>query len=322
MIVQFDHTSVLLSEAVEALAPQTGRRYLDGTVGGAGHACALLEACAPDGTLICLDRDAEALAVARQRLVHFADRVQFFHDSFDQAEALLAEAGLLPVDGTLLDLGVSSHQLDVAARGFSFSKDGPLDMRMDPSRSLPADALIDSLSENELSKILRSYGEERQSGRIARSIKQARSSGQLNSTAELAALVEQVVRPRGPQRIHPATRTFQALRIAVNDELGALTRFLDRALGLLAPAGRLAIISFHSLEDRIVKQTFAKWANPCRCPPTIPQCACGEKPRIRLISKKALRPTEAECMANPRARSARLRVAERIEIDEDLAVRR
>jgi 16S rRNA (cytosine1402-N4)-methyltransferase len=302
----------MVPEVLELLEVGAGKRYCDATVGGAGHARAILERTAPDGVLVGLDRDPAALAASREALREHGDRVQLCHGSFADLVAILGELGLRPVDGVLVDLGVSSHQLDTAARGFSLALDGPLDMRMDPGARPTAAELIASLDEAALARVLRELGEEPASRRIARAIKAAERRGALGSTRALAETVSAAVggrRPRGGH-IHPATRTFMALRIAVNDELGALGRFLDTFTEAIRPGGRVAVIAFHSLEDRAVKERFARLARPCTCPPGLAVCACGKTPTLRVLTRKAVRPSEEEQARNPRARSARLRAAE------------
>lgn len=294
------HLPVLLEEAVAILRPRAGGRYLDATVGLGGHAEALLTQSEPAGHLCGIDRDAEALAVAKGRLRQFGDRVELFQGDFAMLGAVAAENGWSPLDGILFDLGFSSFQLDDASRGFSFMKDGPLDMRMDRQGGGKSAAdLLARLSEREIARLLQEYGEERWARRIAARIVEERRKQPLTSTAQLVRLVAAAVPRRAwPRRIHVATRTFQALRIAVNDELTRLTHGLQEAIELLATGGRICIISFHSLEDRIVKETLRGWAR-------------SEPPRVRLLTKRPVVPTEREIEANPRARSAKLRAAER-----------
>jgi 16S rRNA (cytosine1402-N4)-methyltransferase len=306
------HKPVLLTEIIAALQPRPSGLYIDGTVGAGGHAAAILKASAPDGQLYGLDQDESALAIAAERLVGFRDRVHLVHANFDQLAQVARQQQLSPADGILFDLGVSSMQFDQAERGFSFQADGPLDMRMDPSAPETAADLVNHLPEGELANLIFRYGEERQSRRIARAIAQDRP---FKRTQELADLIVRVIRPgkggpRGKPKIHPATRTFQALRLAVNDELGALERVLPQAVAHLAPGGRLAVISFHSLEDRIVKQFFQQEAKDCICPPQQPVCTCKHKATIHIITKKPITPSSAEIDDNPRARSAKLRVVE------------
>ncbi len=282
---------------------------MDGTVGAGGHAAAVLVASAPDGQLFGLDRDSQALELARQHLAPFGARVHLFHANFDQLQPVTAQYSMPPADGVLLDLGVSSMQFDQAERGFSFQVDGPLDMRMDKTTGPTAADLVNNLAEEELADLIYQYGEERHSRRIARAIVKARP---IRRTVEL---VQVVARAAGGSRadrgrIHPATRSFQALRIAINDELGALERTLPQALDILGLGGRLAIISFHSLEDRIVKNYFRREASDCICPSEQPVCTCGHQATIRIITKKPITPALEEIDQNPRARSAKLRVVE------------
>jgi len=281
---------------------------MDGTVGAGGHAAGLLEASTPDGLLLGLDRDPQALSIAAQRLSPFGERVTLRQTSFARLAHAAAEAGWETVDGLLLDLGLSSMQLDSAGRGFSFRLDGPLDMRFDPAQALSAADLVNDLPVRDLAEILRRFGEEPRAWQVAQAVVAARP---LHSTTQLAEIV---ARASGRTRsgIHPATRTFQALRIAVNDELAALHDGLEQALTLLAPGGRLAVISFHSLEDRQVKEFIRRESRDCVCPPEQPLCTCGHHATLRMLTRKPLRPDEAEIRRNPRARSARLRVAERL----------
>ena len=309
----FRHLSVMPGEVLELLQPRSGGLYLDGTVGGGGHARLLLEASAPDGRLVGLDRDPAALAKAAATLRPYDGRVHLEHANFVEAGEVMARLGICGFDGILLDLGVSSHQLDTAERGFSFRQDAPLDMRMDPTQGQTAAELLASATAEELRQIFRDYGEERFAGRIARKIVARRETAPLLRTVELAELVRDAV-PGGrvPARIHPATRVFQALRIAVNGELDHVARGVAGAIDLLLPGGRLAVISFHSLEDRIVKRLFLEEAKGCICPPRLPVCQCGHLPRVELLTRKGLRAGEVELDANPRARSAVLRGVRRI----------
>ncbi len=284
------HRPVLLAEVVSFLAPAPGKLIVDATCGTGGHAQALLSRGA---TVIGLDQDPQALALAQERLAPFQDRLQLLQGNFRRLRELLSSLGIREVDGVLFDLGVSSLQLDTPARGFSFRQPAPLDMRMDPSQPLTAHEIVNRWPEWEIVRILREYGEERYAGRIARAIVRARSKAPIRSTTELARLVARCY-PPGRHHIHPATRTFQALRIAVNDELAALEEGLEQARELLRPGGVVCAISFHSLEDRIVKHRFREWA------------AAGE---VELLTKKPLRPSPAEVAENPRARSAKLRAA-------------
>ncbi|ABA89449.1 16S rRNA (N4-methyl-C1402)-methyltransferase [Syntrophotalea carbinolica DSM 2380] len=309
----FQHSSVMPEEVLECLRPQPGEVFVDGTVGGGGHARLILEATAPDGLLVGLDRDREALEEAGRQLASFGERVLLRHGNFADATRILAELDIATVDGILLDLGVSSFQLDTARRGFSFQSDAPLDMRMDTSAGMTAADVVNALSPEELARIFREYGEERYARRIARRIEKVRADEPLMTTRQLAELVRDAV-PGGhvPSRIHPATRVFQALRIHVNAELDSLREGLRRSLALLKPGGRMAVISFHSLEDRIVKQFFRSEVQTCICPPGLPICACNRKPGVALLTRKGLKASESEIAANPRARSAVLRAIRRL----------
>jgi 16S rRNA (cytosine1402-N4)-methyltransferase len=307
------HKPVLVAEVLDSLQCRNGALYVDGTLGGGGHAFQILTASAPDGRLIGIDTDADALGEARKRLAPFGDRAILIQGNYADMGSTLSRLNIDKVDGILLDLGVSSHQLDTAERGFSFTLDGPLDMRMDRDRGPSAFDLLHTLSRDEIEAVLRNYGEERMAGRVARAIVERRSQAAIRTTGELASIVAGALpRPRGPVRIHPATRTFQAIRIAVNDELNGLRRGLAAATGRLKPGGRLSVIAFHSLEDRIVKEAFREGERGCTCPSDLPVCACGRKPTLKVVTRKAVAPGEAEIQANPRARSAKLRTAERI----------
>ncbi len=301
------HQSVLLPEVIEALQPRAGGVYIDGTVGAGGHAAAILAAAAPTGQLHGFDQDLQALDLARQNLAQFGDRARLYQANFGQLAQLVRLYNLPPADGILFDLGVSSMQFDRPDRGFSLQHDGPLDMRMNPTHGDTAADLVNSLPEEELANLIFEYGEEPQSRRIARAIVRARP---IERTLQLAEVVVKAVHYKERSKIHPATRTFQALRIAVNDELAVLTQVLPQAVKLLKPAGRLAVISFHSLEDRIVKQYFKQESQDCICPPEQPFCTCQHKAIINLITKKPITPSLAEIERNSRARSAKLRVVE------------
>lgn len=308
-IAPSQHVPVLREAVLAYLQPRPGGTYIDATVGGGGHAEAILEASAPDGRLLGIDADPDALRRARQRLRRFGDRVVLVRGNFDRLAAIARRHGFVPADGILMDLGVSLDQLNDPRRGFSFQVEGPLDMRMDPSLPRTAADLVNTLTEEELARLIRTYGEEPNARRIARAIVRARP---LRTTRELAACVEAVVPRRPGQRLHPATRTFLALRIAVNDELGALERALPQALEILRPGGRLVVISFHSLEDRIVKQFFQREAKDCICPPRAPICVCGHKARVRILTRKPVTPSPEEVAMNPRSRSAKLRAVEKL----------
>jgi 16S rRNA (cytosine1402-N4)-methyltransferase len=303
------HVSVLLDEAIELLAPRDGGRYVDCTVGAGGHAAAILARSAPGGRLLGLDADAEILPIAGERLAPFGARATLVQANFADLAEVAARLGFAPVDGVLFDLGVSSLQLDRSERGFSFQTDARLDMRLDRSQPLSAEDLVRDLPERELADLIFQLGEEPRARRVARAIVAARQRAPITTTGQLAGLVRRVV-PGG--RIHPATRTFQALRIAVNAELDHLRGALRQAQALLEDGGRLAVISFHSLEDRIVKQYFAAQASPCVCPPRVPICTCGRLPTLELVTRKAVTAGAAEIAINPRSRSARLRVARRL----------
>jgi len=309
----FSHLSVLPAEVLGLLAPVPGGVYLDGTVGGGGHARLILEAASPGGRLVGLDRDPAALRKAAEVLAPFGDRVTLRHRNFSAADEVLAELGVDGLDGMLLDLGVSSHQLDEESRGFSFRGDAPLDMRMDPTCGPTAADVVNAAAGEELARIFREYGEERWAGRIARRIVRVREEQPLLTTRQLAELVRDAV-PGGrvPARIHPATRVFQALRIHVNGELEHVSRGVARGIDLLKAGGRLVVISFHSLEDRIVKRLFQEEAKGCICPPRFPTCVCGHHPRVELLTRKGVRAGDAEVEANPRARSAVLRAVRRL----------
>jgi 16S rRNA (cytosine1402-N4)-methyltransferase len=284
---------------------------VDGTLGGGGHAEQILIQSNPDGQVLGLDWDDEAIAAAQKRLSRFGERLVVQRASFTAAREVLSELGWRSVDGVVLDLGVSSHQLESSERGFSFQARGRLDMRMDRRQSLDAYQIINSFSATELQRIFREYGEEPQARRIAAAIIGARKSKAIETTEELAGIV---MRAKGARRRehHPATQTFQALRIAVNQELQQLQRFLEDGYELLEPAGRMVIISFHSLEDRLVKNAFRKWDRECLCPPRTPRCDCGWSRKVKLLTKRPVLPSAQEIEANPRARSAKLRAVERI----------
>jgi len=309
LLEEEDHVPVLLSEVIDGLAPVPGTDCIDGTLGGAGHAAALLSATAPDGRLLGLDADPEALLRAKARLARFGERAVLVRANFRDTADVAALHGFAQVGAVLLDLGVSWHQIVDAQRGFSFQSNGPLDMRLDPTSPLTAGEIVNEWTAGELADVLYRYGEETQSRRLARAIVAARP---LSTTAELAGVVSRNVARRTHQRIHPATRVFQALRIAVNDELGALEAVLPQLPGLLAPSGRFAVITFHSLEDRIVKRFIQREVRDCLCPPGFPVCRCGHKATLRAVTGRPVCPSEAEIRANPRSRSAKLRIAARL----------
>ncbi|MEA2536756.1 MAG: rRNA (cytosine1402-N4)-methyltransferase [Chloroflexota bacterium] len=308
-----EHLPVLAEEVLTLLAPASGSLQIDATLGGGGHTERILEATDPDGRLLGLDADGAAIARVRDRLAaRFGDRLVLRQANFRDLAAVAPAAGFSTVDGLLFDLGLSSFHLADAGRGFGIRTGGPLDMRFDPGVGISAAELLASLDTRELAALLRKYGEEPQAGRIARAIVEARRTGPIETAEELAALVARIA-PGAPgrRRIHPATRTFQALRIAVNAELDALAAGLAAAVDLLRPGGRLVVLSYHSLEDRIVKRFMEAERKGCICPPSVPVCVCGRTPRLRLLTR-SLTATPGEVAANPRARSARLRAAERI----------
>ena len=302
------HRPVLLSETLHQLMVQPGGVYADATVGEGGHASAILQASSPGGRVLGIDRDPRSLAIAAQRLEEFGDRFVFTQGNFADLLALAQNNGVDQVDGVLLDLGLSSRHLQARGYGFSFQVDEPLDMRYDPNESLTADRIVNTYPERELAQLLFQYGEEPRARLVARAIVRNRP---LASTGRLAELVAATLGRGRTRRIHPATRTFQALRIAVNDELSNIQAGLVEAIQLLAPAARLVAISYHSLEDRIVKTFLAREASDCICPPGLPVCVCGHQPTIRIVNRKIIRPSPEEVASNPRSRSARMRVAER-----------
>jgi len=306
-MARLPHQPVLYHEIIHALQPKSAGYYVDGTLGAGGHARGILEACTPDGRLLGLDVDPQALALARETLAPYGQRVRLNQASYDSLAEVLSEIGWDKVDGILLDLGLSSMQLDTPERGFSFQQDAPLDMRFDPDSPTTAADLVNKLPQDELADLIYRYGEERASRRIAQAIVRARP---LQTTRQLAAVIESVLPRKG--HIHPATQTFQALRIAVNEELDRVENVLPQAVAALRSGGRLAIISFHSLEDRIVKEYFRRESRDCICPPKQPVCTCGHKATLKEISRKPIIPGEAEIADNPRARSAKLRIAEKL----------
>ena len=315
MAIEFAHAPVLLDESLEWLALHPAALVVDGTVGGAGHAAAILARTAPDGRLIGLDRDRDALDAAAQRLAQFGERVQLIHASFRDLRSVLAGLGIAHVDGVLLDLGVSSHQLDTPARGFRFRADTaaqtPLDMRMDPSGGSDAAQLLRSAPAEQIEDWLRRYGDVRGARRLARALATARERAPLRTAADLVRVIGEAGVGRG-RRHDPATLVFQALRIATNDELGALAAGLDAAIDVLRPGGRLVVIAYHSAEDRIVKNGLRDAARGCTCPPHVPVCVCGGQIRLRVLTRRPVSPTPDEVRINPRSRSARLRAAERV----------
>jgi 16S rRNA (cytosine1402-N4)-methyltransferase len=307
----FAHVSVLVPEAINFIRPVPGGHYVDGTLGGGGHGEAILAASSPDGQLLGLDRDEEAIAAARERLAVFGARAIARQASFSDLRGVLAEIGWVGVDGIILDLGVSSWQIDAPERGFSFRLGGRLDMRMDRRQSLDAYHLVNTATVEELTRIFRDYGEEPQARRIAERIAAERKQRAIERTDELSRVVEAAKGGRHRDH-HPATQVFQSLRIAVNQELERLEQFLADAFELLRPGARIVIISFHSLEDRLVKNAFRKWSRACLCPPRALVCQCGWSQKVKVLTKRPVVPNNAEAAANPRARSAKLRAAERV----------
>ena len=310
--INYGHKPVLLHECLDALAIRPDGVYLDGTLGRAGHSLEIVRRLTAGGRLIALDRDETAIEAAQRRLADYMDRVTLVHSNFSALDDVLRELGVRGVDGMLFDLGVSSPQLDDAARGFSYKQDAPLDMRMDESASYTARELVNTVSYEELKRILYEYGEERYAPAIAKKICAYRAEKPIETTLELADLIRSAMPAAAlREKQHPAKRSFQAIRIAVNDELASVDRMIRGAVPKLNRGGRLAVITFHSLEDRIVKNGFAQFAKGCTCPPDFPVCVCGKTPDIKLVNKKPILPTQQEIDENPRARSAKLRVAEK-----------
>ena len=310
---EFVHEPVLLQETLEWIRPTAGGVYCDGTLGGGGHSGAILKAAGPEAALFGIDRDETAIRAAGERLKDYPG-FRAIHGNFHDAKALLREAGAPPLDGALLDLGVSSPQLDTPERGFSYHEDAPLDMRMDRSQGITAAELLNTASEEELTGIIRDFGEEKWAARIARMICEHRKEKPMATTFDLVHAVDAAI-PKAVRRKddgHPARRTFQAVRIAVNDELTPLDQALCDLTDCLKPGGRLCVITFHSLEDRLVKRCFQRLQNPCVCPPKAPVCTCGRKPSVRVLAGGAVKPSAEEVERNPRARSAKLRVAEKL----------
>ena len=311
--IQFSHRSVLLDECMEGLAIRPDGTYIDGTAGGAGHSSEIARRLGKNGRLIALDQDDTAVAVATERLSVFGERARVVKTNFCDLGRVCEELGIEEIDGLLLDLGVSSYQLDTAERGFSYQADAPLDMRMDTTRPLTAREVVNDYSEDRIRRILFEYGEERFSSRIASNIIRAREKAPIETTGELVEIIKRSI-PAGARDggHHPAKRSFQALRIEVNSELDVIAPAIKSAVRLLRPGGRIAIITFHSLEDRIVKQTFADLASGCTCPKSFPVCVCGKRPQVKVVTRKPILPSEAELEENPRSRSAKLRVAEKL----------
>ena len=309
---EFHHVSVLLEECIEGLNIRPDGIYVDGTLGGAGHS-SRIAAQLTTGKLIGIDRDPVALTAAGERLAPFGDRVALVHSNFSEMDSALESLGITGVDGILLDLGVSSPQLDDGQRGFSYMADAPLDMRMNGQDSLDAKQIVNQWSYEELKRILYDYGEERFAPRIAAAICKRREEKEIETTLELVDIIRSAMPPSAlREKQHPAKRSFQAIRIAVNDELGSVERVMKKAVPLLKPGGRLAVITFHSLEDRIVKNAMAEAAKGCTCPREFPVCVCGKKPQVKLITRKPIVSGEEELERNPRARSAKLRICEKL----------
>lgn len=313
MILNFEHIPVLLSETLEYLDLKQGGVYIDGTLGGAGHSAEIIKRILPGGVLIGIDQDIDAISAANKRLEAYKDNVIIVHDNFRNIKAIAEDFGFKEVDGVLLDIGVSSHQLDEEERGFSYMHDGPLDMRMDRDSDFDASDIVNDSSESEITRILKDYGEEKWAARIAKFIIEERKNGRIDTTFKLVDIIKRAI-PAAARREggHPAKRTFQALRIAVNDELKVLEQAVRDAADILKPGGRLVVITFHSLEDRIVKTVFNNMERPCTCPPQLPVCVCGKEPLLKVIAKKPVTAGEKELLANTRSKSAKLRAAERV----------
>lgn len=308
--MEFHHISVLLNECIDNLNIRPDGIYVDGTMGGGGHSLEIAKRLTT-GRLICIDQDPNAHEAAGKRLAEYKDRITFVRDNFGNIANILDSLGIEKIDGMLLDIGVSSHQLDEAERGFSYQQDAPLDMRMNPDRPFSAYDVVNGYDEDELDRVIFTYGEERWARRIAQFIVKEREAKPIETTGELVDIIKKAV-PKGARKDgpHPAKRTFQAIRIEVNGELEVLQRAIDDVAARLAVGGRLCIITFHSLEDRIVKEAFRKQENPCICPPQFPVCVCGKKPLGRVITRKPILPSKEELEENPRSRSAKLRVLE------------
>ena len=311
--MEFSHVPVLYEEVIAGLAIKPDGVYADGTLGGAGHSSGICERLGKDGWLIGIDRDSDALKAAAEKLKNFSCRRDLIKSNYSEIKLVMSQLGAQKLDGALLDLGVSSFQLDAPERGFSYMHDAPLDMRMNADDSLTAEDIVNAYSEADLARIIKDYGEERWAARIAQFIAKERKDHRIRSTFELVDIIKAAMpaaaRREGP---HPAKRTFQAIRIEVNDELGHLESALTDFMDVLAPKGRLAVISFHSLEDRIVKEAFAKRLDPCICPPEFPVCTCGRKADVKKVTKKPVTAGEEELAQNPRARSAKLRIIEKL----------
>ena len=307
------HQPVLVHDVVKYLVNNPDGTYVDGTVGPGGHSQAVGKHLSGKGRLVCLDLDPDAVRTSKKRMAFLGDNVRIMKANFADMDSVLADLGYKAIDGVLLDLGMSSYQLEKSGRGFSFSRNEPLDMRMDPEKELTALQLVNNLEPRDLEQLFKNYGEETRAKAIARAIVRARLKSPIETSSHLATLVKSVFsHSHGSWTRHPATRTFQALRIAVNRELQNLENFLNKIPLLMAKGGRLVVLSYHSLEDRLVKQTMVNWERPCTCPPEFPRCVCGKVPLFRRLIKKGLKPSETEIKNNPRARSAILRAAERV----------
>ncbi len=310
--IVFSHYSVLLNECIEALNIRNGYTYVDCTTGGGGHSLEIAKRLGPDSRLICFDRDSDAIEAASRRLSDYRDKITFIHNNFSALGDVLDELGVDNLGGVLADLGCSSYQFDTPSRGFSYQHSAPLDMRMDKDAALDARTVVNTYSEEALKKILWTYGEEKFAPRIAARIVAARESAPIETTEELVAIIRSAIPSSAREGgHHPAKRTFQAIRIEVNGELDAIEPTVRAAVSHLVPGGRCAFISFHSLEDRIVKETYRDLLGGCTCPPDFPVCVCGHKPKIEIITKKPILPSASELSVNPRSRSAKLRVAEK-----------
>lgn len=311
--MEFSHVTVLLKETVEGLNLKPNGIYVDGTLGGGGHSEYLLSLLGPEGTLIGVDQDQDAHRAAGERLARFGEQFVPVHSNFVNIKQVVKDLKLKGIDGMIMDLGVSSYQLDEADRGFSYMNDGALDMRMNRSDETTAWHIINEYSEKAIYEMIRDYGEEKWASRIAKFIVEARRNGEIKTTFELVDIIKAAIpakaRQDGP---HPAKRTFQAIRIEVNNELGIISKAIKDGVSVMNPGGRMGIITFHSLEDRIVKQTFKELATGCKCPPEFPMCQCGETPIVKLITRKPILPSEGEIEENPRSRSAKLRIIEKI----------
>ncbi|MFU0823763.1 16S rRNA (cytosine(1402)-N(4))-methyltransferase RsmH [Clostridium sp.] len=309
--MEFKHVSVLLNEVIEALNIKENGIYVDCTLGGAGHSSEILKRLSPEGRLIGIDQDTNAIKAAKERLKGYSN-VTYVHDNFYNIDCILKELNIDGVDGVLMDLGVSSYQLDTAERGFSYMKDAPLDMRMNTEKSISAYEIVNEYSEEELFGIIRDYGEEKFAKKIARNIVSSRNIKPIETTLELVDVIKRSIPIKFQQGGHPAKKTFQAIRIEVNKELEILNKAVEDSIKNLNSGGRIAIITFHSLEDRIIKTKFKELQNPCTCPKEFPVCVCGKKPVIDIITKKPIEPSEEEKDSNPRSRSSKLRVAQKI----------